>query len=137
MDTHTEVTTTGWLSRIGNSIKTVLFGLLMFFGAFPLLWWNEGRAVKVAQSLDEGAGAVVAVGTDGMSGQAPKECATTSALRVDLSSSLERARCGLSAVRHPTRVERAARKELAYPGELQRRRRDFEKKSLEEQRTRS
>jgi len=64
MDTHTEVTTTGWLSRIGASIKSVLLGLLMFFGAFPLLWWNEGRAVKVAQSLDEGAGAVVTIAPD-------------------------------------------------------------------------
>ncbi len=64
MDTHTEVTTTGWLSRIGASIRTVVLGLLLFLGAFPLLWWNEGRAVAVARSLDEGAGAVVSVPTD-------------------------------------------------------------------------
>ncbi|MBW2455788.1 MAG: TMEM43 family protein [Deltaproteobacteria bacterium] len=80
MDTHTEVTTTGWLSRIGNSIKSVLFGLLMFFGAFPLLWWNEGRAVKVAQSLDEGAGAVVAVGTDGVESENDGELVHVSGL---------------------------------------------------------
>ena len=66
MDTHTEVTTTGWFSRIVSSIKSVLFGLLLFLGAFPLLWWNEGRAVLVAESLDEGAGAVVSVSADGV-----------------------------------------------------------------------
>ncbi len=64
MDTHTEVTTTGWFSRIASSIKSVLLGLLLFAGAFPLLWWNEGRAVRVAESLDEGAGAVVGVAAD-------------------------------------------------------------------------
>jgi hypothetical protein len=66
MDTHTEVTTTGWFSRLAGSVRSVLFGLILFGAAFPLLWWNEGRAVRVAESLDEGAGAVVSVSTDGV-----------------------------------------------------------------------
>ncbi|RLB63505.1 MAG: hypothetical protein DRI90_06715 [Deltaproteobacteria bacterium] len=64
MDTHTEVATTGWFSRIASSIKSVLLGLLLFAGAFPLLWWNEGRVVRVAESLDEGAGVVASVAAD-------------------------------------------------------------------------
>src|SRR5688500_14793884 len=53
-DSFTETTQTGWLSRIGNSIKGVLFGAILFVAAFPLLWWNEGRSVKTAKSLAEG-----------------------------------------------------------------------------------
>lgn len=53
-DTFTEVTQTGWLSRIGKSITGVLIGLVMTVGSFPLLWWNEGRSVKTYQGLVEG-----------------------------------------------------------------------------------
>jgi hypothetical protein len=60
-DVVSEVTNQGWLSRIGESIKGLLFGGLMFLAAFPLLWWNEGRAVQTYKSLQEGRGAVVSV----------------------------------------------------------------------------
>lgn len=33
-------------------------GLFLFFAAFPLLFWNEGRAVKTARALAEGAKSV-------------------------------------------------------------------------------
>lgn len=49
----------GWFSRIGGAFKGILVGLLMFFAAVPLLFWNEGRAVQTYKSLKEGAGAVV------------------------------------------------------------------------------
>jgi hypothetical protein len=49
----------GWGSRIIDSIKGVLIGLVLFVIAFPLLFWNEGRAVRRAQDLAEGRGAVV------------------------------------------------------------------------------
>lgn len=61
MDQFTEVTSQSWLSRIGGSIKGVLFGLVLFLGSFVLLWWNEGRAVKTAKGLEEGAAQVVSV----------------------------------------------------------------------------
>ncbi len=64
VDEFTEVTSEGWLSRITSSIKSMLFGLLLFVVSFPLLWWNEGRAVKTARSLEEGAAAVVSVAAD-------------------------------------------------------------------------
>ena len=57
--TVTEKTSYG--SRIGESFKGMLPGILMFIGAFPLLFWNEGRAVKTARALDEGQGVVVEV----------------------------------------------------------------------------
>lgn len=44
-----------------GSVVGAFFGFLMFAGSFPLLFWNEGRAVKTARSLDEGAKIVVAV----------------------------------------------------------------------------
>ena len=60
----TEVTTQGWFSRIMESIKGVLVGLICFVASFPLLWWNEGRSVQTYKSLTEGRGAVVSVASD-------------------------------------------------------------------------
>ncbi len=53
-----------WGSRLFESIKSVLFGLVLFVAAFPVLFWNEGRAVRTAKSLKEGLGAVVSVPAD-------------------------------------------------------------------------
>ena len=64
MDQITEVTREGWFSRIVGSFKSVLVGLCLFIVSFPVLWWNEGRAVQTTRSLDEGAGAVVTVQAD-------------------------------------------------------------------------
>lgn len=54
-----ETSSQGWLSRIMESIKGVLVGLAMVVAAFPLLFVNEGCAVKIAKGLAEGRGAVV------------------------------------------------------------------------------
>ncbi len=53
-----EVTHESWFSRLGNSIKGVLVGAAIFLAAFPLLWWNEGRAITTAKALKAGAAAV-------------------------------------------------------------------------------
>lgn len=58
-DTFTEITTESWFSRIGSAFKGIIFGLVLFIAAFPLLFWNEGRAVKRYKTLNEGAGSVV------------------------------------------------------------------------------
>lgn len=50
----------GWFSRIMESIKGVLFGLVLIVVALPLLFVNEGCAVKIAKGLGEGRGQVVA-----------------------------------------------------------------------------
>lgn len=63
-DTYTEVSHQGWFSRIGASIKGILFGIVIIPLCLILLWWNEGRAVTTAKSLKEGAAAVVSVPSD-------------------------------------------------------------------------
>ncbi len=63
-DSYTEVSSQSWFGRLGQSIKSVLIGLLMFFISFPLLWWNEGRAVHTAHGLLEAKAAVVTVSPD-------------------------------------------------------------------------
>ena len=63
-NSFTEVTQTGWLSRIGKSITGLLFGLLLTVGSFPLLWWNEGRSVKTYQGLVEGEKVAITVPAD-------------------------------------------------------------------------
>lgn len=61
---YREVTRDSWFSRIGNSFLGALVGLVLFVVAFPLLFWNEGRAVQTARSLEEGAASVVTVPAD-------------------------------------------------------------------------
>lgn len=63
MDKFTKTTSTSWFGRMGDSIKGIFLGILMFFGAIVLLWWNEGRAVKTAKGLEEGAENVVSLAT--------------------------------------------------------------------------
>jgi len=55
----TETTTISWGSRIGSSIKGVLVGAVLFILGFPVLFWNEGRAVKATKTNEEGASSVV------------------------------------------------------------------------------
>ncbi len=59
-----EVRTVGWGGRLGRSIKGVLVGALLSILSFPLLFWNEGRAVHAAKGLEEGQKAVVSVSAD-------------------------------------------------------------------------
>jgi hypothetical protein len=63
-DSYTEVTSQNWFSRIGESIKGILFGIIVIPVMIIVLWWNEGRAVTTANSLKEGAAAVVHVAAD-------------------------------------------------------------------------
>lgn len=42
-DSFTTTTTTGYGSRITNSIRGIITGLLLFVISFGLLYWNEGR----------------------------------------------------------------------------------------------
>lgn len=53
----TEITTTSYGGRIINSIKGVLFGVIIFVASFGLLYWNEGRVdlstiAKTATEID-------------------------------------------------------------------------------------
>ena len=62
-ESYTETSQKLWISRIGESIKGVLTGLALIAAATLLLFWNEGRAVQTARSLDEGTGLVATVDT--------------------------------------------------------------------------
>lgn len=53
-----------WVQRLGSSFRGVLIGFVLFIAGFPILFWNEGRAVDTAKRLNEGAGAVVDVPAD-------------------------------------------------------------------------
>lgn len=64
MSDYTETEEQGWFDRIQESIKGVLVGGGLFLFAFPLLFTNEGCAVKTARSLEQGASAVISVVSD-------------------------------------------------------------------------
>ena len=50
-----------WGERLVESIKGVLIGIILFIVSFPLLFWNEGRAVDTARALEEGGKSVISV----------------------------------------------------------------------------
>lgn len=52
------VSNESWFSRLTGSLKGIVIGGLIALVAFPLLFWNEGRAVHRAQTLADGRGAV-------------------------------------------------------------------------------
>ena len=56
----TETTSQSWFGRLGGAFKGILFGGILFLIAFPLQFWNEGRAVRRIKTLAEGRGAVIA-----------------------------------------------------------------------------
>jgi len=63
-DSITEITTTGWASRMGSSLIGMLFGIILLPAAIFLLSWNEGRAVAAATGLKRGLSAIVEVSAD-------------------------------------------------------------------------
>ena len=54
-DQFTEVTTEGWLQRLGGSLVAALIGLILVPASIVLLYWNEGRAVNAIRALERGA----------------------------------------------------------------------------------
>lgn len=60
----TKVIRKSWGSRLGDSIKGILFGLILFIGSFVLLWWNEGEAVRKFKELNEVSLAAVEVASE-------------------------------------------------------------------------
>ena len=66
-ETITTTQSRSWFERIGDSLRAILIGLALFVASAFLLGWNEGRAVKTARALEEGAASVVAVPSDKLS----------------------------------------------------------------------
>ncbi|MCO8122125.1 TMEM43 family protein [Stieleria sp. TO1_6] len=60
----TYVSEQSWFGRIGGAIKGILFGGLLILVSVPLLFWNEGRAVRTAKGLKEGAKVVIDIQPD-------------------------------------------------------------------------
>jgi hypothetical protein len=58
MPDFVERTSRGWFSRILASFQGVFVGLILVVAAFPVLWKNEGCAVRIAKGLAEGRGEV-------------------------------------------------------------------------------
>jgi hypothetical protein len=63
-DTYTEITNQSWFGRLGGAIIGIVFGVIITIAAIPLLFWNEGRAVRRYKALKEGAGVVISVTED-------------------------------------------------------------------------
>lgn len=57
----TETERISYGSRLGGSLKGIVPGVLLFLVAFPIIFCNEGRAVRTARALDEGQGVVIEV----------------------------------------------------------------------------
>ena len=66
-DQFVKITRTSWLGNIMNSFVGVLFGIILFVIAFPVLWFNEGRTnmATVAQSSVLVDGASINAQTEG------------------------------------------------------------------------
>lgn len=63
-DSFREVTSVSWFGRLKQSAGGIVFGLLLLVAMVIGLFWNEGRAVTTARSLEEGAGLVQSVPAD-------------------------------------------------------------------------
>jgi hypothetical protein len=63
-DSYSETSSQSWFGRIGDSLKAMLFGFLLFGASFVLIFWNEGRAIHRAQDLDEGAKSSIVIKSD-------------------------------------------------------------------------
>lgn len=61
---YTEVSRKSYFSRIKESIKGIFIGIILFIIAFPVLFWNEGRAVRTAKGLREGLASVISISAD-------------------------------------------------------------------------
>lgn len=58
---YQETKTTGYGTRLSNSVKGIGTGFVLLIAGTVFLWWNEGRAVKTARMLEEAQGAAVHV----------------------------------------------------------------------------
>ncbi len=55
----TETTTTGYGTRLGNSLKGIVTGFVLFIIGTCILFWNEGNFVKTKKAINEGQNVVL------------------------------------------------------------------------------
>lgn len=53
LDSISETSSTGWFGRIRESIKGLLFGLVLFVVSFPVLWLNEKNSAETIAGLSQ------------------------------------------------------------------------------------
>ncbi|CAN5888950.1 hypothetical protein BH11PSE3_BH11PSE3_45400 [soil metagenome] len=64
VDQATGVARTSWLKRLGQAVVGVVIGLVAIVASVVVLFWNEGRAIKTAQGLSEGASILRSVASE-------------------------------------------------------------------------
>ena len=64
-----ETITTSWGSRLGDSFKGILIGLLLVLISCGVLFWNEGRTINRTRALKETSKAVVEAKLDSVDSQ--------------------------------------------------------------------
>ncbi len=69
LDNYVEEHSSSWGSRIMGSIKGIGTGFVLFLVSFGILFWNEGRAVTTARSLEEGKKKVISVSNEAVDSQ--------------------------------------------------------------------
>lgn len=58
-----------YFQRLGDSVKGILFGFILVVIACILLFWNEGRTVKMQKTIDEGRSVVVNITPENLSSE--------------------------------------------------------------------
>jgi len=58
-DTFSETSEKSWFARIKEALIGILVGFVLLAVGVVVLFWNEGRAVQTAKSLNEGAASVI------------------------------------------------------------------------------
>lgn len=58
---YQETKTTGYATRLSNSMKGIGSGFVLLLAGSVLLWWNEGRSIKTTKMLEEAQGVTVHV----------------------------------------------------------------------------
>lgn len=94
MARYTQRTTSGWFTRLKGSFAGMLTGLAMILGAIWMLFWNEGRAVRQYQALDEGQSSVMSISAASLPGNAQGQLVHLNG-RVESATPLEDDRFGV------------------------------------------
>ena len=58
---YTETTSTSYGKRLGDSLKGIITGFVLFIVGTVVLFWNEGNFVKTKKAINEGQSVVVPV----------------------------------------------------------------------------
>jgi hypothetical protein len=98
--TSTVTTKTGYGTRVGGAFKGILAGLVFFAAGTVLLWWNEGRAVRTRDAIEEAAGALVEFADPSVHDAAFEGKLVHACARASANGTLSDARFGVTAPEH-------------------------------------